>query len=118
MHREILTKVEEKSALIGVIGLGYVGLPLIRAFINAGFGVIGYDTDDKKVAALEAAFRSRAEAMAIKVGSFLAPVRVAITGRPVSPPLFESMHVLGREESLARIDNARQALHDYAATLA
>jgi len=71
-----------------------------------------------EVAALEAAFRDRAEAMAIKVGSFLAPVRVAITGRSVSPPLFESMHVLGREESLARISNARQALHAYAATLA
>ena len=71
-----------------------------------------------EVPALEAAFRSRAEAMAIKVGSFLAPVRVAITGRTVSPPLFESMHVLGRAESLARIDHARQALLAYAATLA
>lgn len=71
-----------------------------------------------EMAALEAAFRSQAEAMAIKVGSFLAPVRVAITGRSVSPPLFESMHVLGRQEVLARIDRAEQALRAYAATLA
>ncbi len=64
---------------------------------------------------LEEAFRSQAEAMQIKVGSFLAPFRVAITGRTVSPPLFESMHVLGREETLARIANATQTLRAYAA---
>ena len=71
-----------------------------------------------EVSALEVAFRSRAEAMQIKVGSFLAPVRVAITGKTVSPPLFESMHVLGREESLKRIANATQALQAYATTTA
>lgn len=38
-----------KSAKIGVIGLGYVGLPLIRAFIAAGFRTLGYDVDQTKV---------------------------------------------------------------------
>ncbi len=54
MHSELLSKVQEKSASVGVIGLGYVGLPLIRAFINAGFSVIGYDTDQNKITSLEA----------------------------------------------------------------
>ena len=54
MHRKLLSSIQETSATVGVIGLGYVGLPLIRAFTNAGFGVVGYDTDAGKVASLEA----------------------------------------------------------------
>jgi len=51
---ELLVGIETQKARIGVIGLGYVGLPLIRAFINAGFGVIGFDTDPEKVCSLQA----------------------------------------------------------------
>jgi UDP-N-acetyl-D-glucosamine dehydrogenase len=39
----------EKSARVGVIGLGYVGLPLIRAFVAAGFNTLGFDVDAQKV---------------------------------------------------------------------
>src|SRR5690349_9969371 len=42
-----------RSAKIGIIGLGYVGLPLIRAFVEAGFRTIGFDIDDTKVARLK-----------------------------------------------------------------
>jgi len=42
-------KIADKSARVGVIGLGYVGLPLLQAFIKAGFGTIGYDVDQAKV---------------------------------------------------------------------
>ena len=65
--------------------------------------------------ALEAAFRTLSETMQIKVGALLTPFRVAISGKTVAPPLFESMHVLGREETLARITNATQALRSLAA---
>jgi glutamyl-tRNA synthetase len=63
---------------------------------------------------LEEAFRAAAEAANIKLGSYFAPFRVAITGRTVSPPLFESMEVLGRAETQTRIDNAMAALQNYA----
>jgi len=46
-------KIDNASARIGVIGLGYVGLPLLRAFFRAGFPVIGFDVDPRKVAALK-----------------------------------------------------------------
>ncbi|WP_437188481.1 nucleotide sugar dehydrogenase [Planctomicrobium sp. SH668] len=49
MSQELLGKLESRQALIGVIGLGYVGLPLLDAFINAGFQTIGFDVDDRKV---------------------------------------------------------------------
>jgi len=46
--------IEQKTALVGVIGLGYVGLPLIRAFVGAGFRAMGFDVDRSKVDALKA----------------------------------------------------------------
>src|SRR5690606_28034829 len=41
--------IEKKHAVVGVIGLGYVGLPLIEAFVSAGYRTIGYDVDARKV---------------------------------------------------------------------
>ncbi len=49
---DLQQKIEQKTALVGVIGLGYVGLPLINAFTNAGFRCIGYDVDESKVTSL------------------------------------------------------------------
>lgn len=43
------SKIKKKEARIGVIGMGYVGLPLIKAFLNKGFEVLGFDVDLKKV---------------------------------------------------------------------
>ena len=63
--------------------------------------------------AMEPLFRAAAEKAGIKVGSYFTPFRVAITGRTVSPPLFESIEVLGRAETLARVENALKALQSY-----
>jgi glutamyl-tRNA synthetase len=67
---------------------------------------------------LEAAFRAGAEKMDVKVGSFFAPFRVAITGKKVAPPLFDSMVVLDRTELVTRVENALRALQTHAAELA
>jgi len=53
--------------------------------------------------ALEAEARLFADAAGIKLGQVAQPLRAAVTGRTSSPPLFEMMEVLGREESLSRI---------------
>jgi len=53
--------------------------------------------------ALEMLLRSAAEEFGIKLGALAAPLRVAVTGRSVSPSLFEVMAILGKEESLKRI---------------
>ena len=45
-------KISNRTAQVGIVGLGYVGLPLISAFTNAGFRCIGYDVDQDKVDAL------------------------------------------------------------------
>ncbi len=51
---ELLKKIESKQAKLGVIGLGYVGLPLAVEFARAGFEVVGYDVDAHRVAELKA----------------------------------------------------------------
>ncbi len=51
---ELARKIARREALVGVIGLGYVGLPLVRAFCTAGFRVRGFDIDPVKVEALKA----------------------------------------------------------------
>jgi len=45
-------KIKNKDAVIGVIGLGYVGLPLVKTFLKVGFQVVGFDVDPKKVSLL------------------------------------------------------------------
>jgi UDP-N-acetyl-D-glucosamine dehydrogenase len=52
--RRLLEALEARDALIGVIGLGYVGLPVAATFAEAGFRVIGVDLDPARVAAIEA----------------------------------------------------------------
>ncbi len=60
--------------------------------------------DEWSTAAIEQALRSKlVEDMELKPRVAFGPVRVAITGRRISPPLFESMELLGREQSLARL---------------
>ncbi|MEZ6140707.1 MAG: nucleotide sugar dehydrogenase [Zavarzinella sp.] len=51
-HLELLQQIQSKSIRVGVIGLGYVGLPLIRAFADAGLKTLGFDIDTRKVTAL------------------------------------------------------------------
>ena len=46
---QLKEKLTEKTAIIGIVGLGYVGLPLAIAFSQAGFKVLGFDTQSKKV---------------------------------------------------------------------
>jgi UDP-N-acetyl-D-glucosamine dehydrogenase len=49
---DLQAAIAQKSAIVGVVGLGYVGLPLVRAFVAAGFRVIGFDVDERKVCKL------------------------------------------------------------------
>jgi UDP-N-acetyl-D-glucosamine dehydrogenase len=48
----LIERIESREAVIGIVGLGYVGLPLAMTFCRGGFRVIGYDIDPRKVEAL------------------------------------------------------------------
>jgi glutamyl-tRNA synthetase len=54
----------------------------------------------------ETPMRDLAERLGLKAGQLFGIIRVAVTGQKVSPPLFESMEIIGREKVLERIEDA------------
>ena len=46
----IISKIQQRDYTVGIVGLGYVGLPLAETFLEAGFRVLGFDRDPKGVA--------------------------------------------------------------------
>lgn len=69
-----------------------------------------FETCEWTAATIEPALFSYAEEHELSKGKVQAPVRVAVTGRTVGPPLFESLEVLGREETLRRLQLAKGRL--------
>ncbi|NLE18095.1 MAG: glutamate--tRNA ligase, partial [Propioniciclava sp.] len=80
------------------------------AIVDASLAVLeGLPTWDDE--SIQAALRARlVDDLGIKPKFAFGPVRVGVTGSRVSPPLFESMAILGRESSLARLKALREAL--------
>jgi len=84
------------------------GLPensaeIARAAIDA---VSGIAEADFKTEAIQGALQSALiDAMGLKPRIAFGPIRTAISGRRISPPLFESMEILGKSESVARLEN-------------
>lgn len=69
------------------------------------------DLAEWRAAAIEEALKSAlVDGLELKPRKAFGPVRVAVTGSQVSPPLFESMELLGRDKSLARLASARAAV--------
>lgn len=52
MNEQLIEKLNDRQAVIGIVGLGYVGLPLVLRFAQVGYKVIGFDIDQKKIDAL------------------------------------------------------------------
>jgi glutamyl/glutaminyl-tRNA synthetase len=69
----------------------------------------GFDED-----ALEAVLRPLAEELGLKAGQLFGVIRVAVTGRTATPPLFQTMAVLGREKGLGRLAEAAARLRQMA----
>jgi UDP-N-acetyl-D-glucosamine dehydrogenase len=48
-HSQLVTKLRNKTAKIGIVGLGYVGLPLLLRYCEVGYRVVGFDVDQSKI---------------------------------------------------------------------
>jgi glutamyl-tRNA synthetase len=82
--------------------LDETGRGVVRAAYDALSGLHEWST-----AAIEEALRvALIEGMELKPRVAFGPVRVAVTGKRISPPLFESLELLGRDRSLARLQSA------------
>ncbi len=92
--------VEDPAAVARTIG-SEGGVESLRAAREALAAVEPFDA-----AAIEQALRAVVEHREVKPGKVFQPVRVAIAGTTISPGIFESLELLGREQSLARIDAA------------
>lgn len=119
MSVELLQTIESRQAVVGVIGLGYVGLPLIDAFMTAGFPTLGFDVDSAKVRKLNAgeSYIKHLSSARIKEwidsGRFSATDQMCRLSEPdvilicVPTPLSDSRdpdlsYVIGTGESIAR----------------
>jgi UDP-N-acetyl-D-glucosamine dehydrogenase len=49
MKEQLILKIKEHEAVVGIVGLGYVGLPLMLRFAEVGFPTLGFDIDETKV---------------------------------------------------------------------
>jgi glutamyl-tRNA synthetase len=73
--------------------------------VIAGTGEVSFEADE-----LEPPLRALAEAHGWKAGDLFMAIRVAVTGRTATPPLFDTLVALGRDRSLQRLDRAIEAL--------
>nr|MBA2553842.1 glutamate--tRNA ligase [Geodermatophilaceae bacterium] len=79
--------------------LGPDAEPVLRAAVDALAGLSTWDS-----AGIEAALKTAlVDGLGLKPRKAFAPIRVAVSGRTVSPPLYESLELLGRERSLDRL---------------
>ena len=114
---EQVAKIKSRDYTLGIMGMGYVGLPLALAAIKAGFRVIGLDTDERRVAQLNAGdsgmkhVPGNAIVDALKAGKFRAtadfselPVPDAIL---IAVPTPLSRH---REPDLSYVENSTRAI--------
>ncbi|MGN6546012.1 MAG: nucleotide sugar dehydrogenase [Aureliella sp.] len=116
---QLLESIELKTAKVGVIGLGYVGLPLIDAFTRAGFSAIGYDVDQRKIDSLSRGQSYIAHISSAKIQTWIDESRFEATADMarlseadailicVPTPLTESRdpdlsYVVGTAESIAQ----------------
>jgi UDP-N-acetyl-D-glucosamine dehydrogenase len=123
--KEWARKVKNRKVAVGVLGLGYVGLPLVREFASVGMKVVGFDIDEEKVGILNSG-RSIIKHIAdselkriVKVGLFRATANMAKLGVVdailvcVPTPLTDSrepdmQYVTGSSETIAKYLRAGQ----------
>ncbi|MCG3178915.1 MAG: Glutamate--tRNA ligase [Phycisphaerae bacterium] len=94
---ELDPKAVEK-VLLADDGAGLAELKRVRDLIASA--------DPFEAVPMEEAFKAHCESLGLKLGKVAQPIRVAISGGTVSPPIFDTLVAIGREKSLARIDAA------------
>ena len=103
LFRETLTVTREDLAVKKIAPADLASALRAAHETLAGLPDFGHETQ-------ETAMRALTEKLGLKVGDYFGAVRMAVTGQKVSPPLFETMAIMGRETALARIESAASLL--------
>ncbi|HPS53300.1 MAG TPA: NAD(P)-binding domain-containing protein, partial [Phycisphaerae bacterium] len=82
MLKQLLEKIKKREVVVGVMGLGYVGLPLVREFIRGGANVLGFDLDERKIKSLMAGKSYIEHIPSATVQEMLAGGRFSATSNP------------------------------------
>ncbi len=108
----VQTKIDKLSDYPGFAGFFFGDIELDRALLEGGAEMLAATErtlsalPDFDAESIEAALRGIADGLGLKPRQAFQPIRVAVTGSKISPGLFESIELLGREESLKRIRSA------------
>jgi glutamyl-tRNA synthetase len=81
--------------------------PVLRAARDILANVVDFSHDS-----LDAALRAGADQLGLKIGQLFQPIRVAICGKTVAPPLLDTLEILGRDRVLRRLDRALERLNN------
>src|SRR5688572_13897297 len=81
-EQKLLKRIEDRSAVVSVVGLGYVGLPLAMEFAKAGFKVIGFDVSQRVVDLLNRGESHIQDVPAAEVAEMVKAGRFEATARP------------------------------------
>ena len=82
----LLAKIASRQARVAVVGMGYVGLPLALAFAEAGFQVVGIDTDEGRVANVNAGCSHIGDVFSDRLKALVTGGRSPVTGTRPSHP--------------------------------
>lgn len=114
---DLIAKIETKKAVVGVIGLGYVGLPLLIAFGQAGFRTVGYDIDQAKCEQLNQGCSYIAHIDASPLSSLIAEKRLWATNDMADLSVADALIICvptpltkQREPDLGYIEKTAEAL--------
>ncbi len=116
----LIKKIQKKEALIGIIGMGYVGLPLVLRFCEEDFRILGFDVDSKKIVTLKKGKSYLKSISSSRISQFVRSGHLNVTDdfsrldEPdcilicVPTPLTEKM-----EPDLQYIDKTTEAIHQH-----
>jgi UDP-N-acetyl-D-glucosamine dehydrogenase len=91
LAQRLTSRIKDRTAEIGVVGLGYVGLPLAEAFAGSGFTVRGFDIDDEKVVRLNRGESYIRHISSERIGELLKTERFVATS---DPEIFRDVDVI------------------------